>query len=1179
MKLINILLTKFSSPSFFLGLLSTTLLTTLIVLHSKGTHLLQLAVYEETQYIVQYPSILNYESITRSGKASDKTTIQNDNQTSGNKDNSDTNPTNLSDKHETSATITQNARFNLSVKETREQIKNDFKDVYGKDLDFITGSNYLLGTISNAKQITDFTQGKSENPLKNQLRQFVYDSNNNNIVELGPSLAPTTSSGQTSQNTSTTGESGQAQQNWYPPASINAKIDLNTGNMFVNWNGNGMNVSYMGASSLVSVGENSLIYQRGEEIQAVIMGMNDKVEELLIINSASTPTQDFFYQIGLEKWVKNIRLTDDGYIELRDENETRFRIGVPEALDSASNPVLANWAITDIQAQSVTSTSHSGSTESYLITNGISITIKLHVNGAGATYPIVIDPAWMTPSSLSSARKVAGMFQLGNGKILICGGYNGSSILSSSELYNQTTGAWSSGGSMVDARWHFSGAMLSNGKVLVSGGYKSNQWLSATELYDVSADTWAATGSMNVGRGFHGINMLDTSGNLLASGGWDGSSFLSSCELYSSSTWAYTGSLGGTRRGHLAMSLQNSKVLAIGGDSSGAISTCELYNSSTWTTTGSLNTGRRFFSGTMLTDGAPVVMGGRNSGGTAISTCEKYDVTNATWAYTGSLGTARVYAGSAMLINGNILVAGGYDGASYLSSTEIYSASAGTFASATAMGVARVFHGTTIMYDGHIIAVGGQNGGGNLTSCEYYRQFDGTWTLTGSLGTGRQKQSSLLLTNDKPFTVGGENSGKITHTYTSSTWAIAGSLDTHRRQLNAILLGDATVLAPGGIGSTGQGSPLAHCELYSISANTWAYTGSISSARYAHASVLLTGGTVLLTGGYDDTSAYSKCDLYNAATWTLTGSLSNARYYHSVVLLQNGNVLAIGGFDATNRLSICELYNSSTWTTTGSMNNSRELHFSAVLPNGKVIVVGGYDGTNRLSTCELYDTSTATWTLTGSLATARQELAGVVMPNGKVLICGGYDGTTVHSSSELYDPVTGTWTLTGSLAGIRYQHNALVFTSGKMMAIAGYNGSSTLKTIELYDYIGTIASSTQPTITDVNASSSFPVSITRGASTTVTGTNFKGKTEGSFSRFGSSATNFPIVLLQRITSQSGYHTGQADDRIFTTSTTGWEAGTSLTFTAPSTLHLNGHYVLTIVVNGIPSTGKIVKATD
>jgi N-acetylneuraminic acid mutarotase len=209
-------------------------------------------------------------------------------------------------------------------------------------------------------------------------------------------------------------------------------------------------------------------------------------------------------------------------------------------------------------------------------------------------------------------------------------------------------------------------------------------------------------------------------------------------------------------------------------------------------------------------------------------------------------------------------------------------------------------------------------------------------------------------------------------------------------------------------------------------AGSFALTGSMNTARYAHTATLLQNGEVLVTGGLGVSGIYAplaSAEIYNPTTakWTLTGSMSMGRTAFTATLLPNGEVLVAGGTGFTaNCFATAELYNPSTgqWTVTGSMTQPRCLHMATLLPSGEVLVAGGYNSTNTWATAELYNPSTGVWQTTGSLNVARTR-AAAQLENGQVLVTGGYNTfnnvTTYLASAELYNPSTAQWSLTASM--------------------------------------------------------------------------------------------------------------------------------------------------------------------
>jgi hypothetical protein len=210
---------------------------------------------------------------------------------------------------------------------------------------------------------------------------------------------------------------------------------------------------------------------------------------------------------------------------------------------------------------------------------------------------------------------------------------------------------------------------------------------------------------------------------------------------------------------------------------------------------------------------------------------------------------------------------------------------------------------------------------------------------------------------------------------------------------------------------------------------TFAYTGSLNTARWGHTATLLANGEVLVTGGMTTNFAIlGSAEIYNPANgmWTVTGSMSIGRFAFTATLLPNGEVLVAGGeTSSTSCLATAELYDPSTghWKSTGSMTQPRCSHSATLLPTGEVLVAGGvgslYNSADTSAIAELYNPSTGTWQTTGSLNTSRASEGAVLLENGQVLVAGGYstsNGTTTGlASAELYDPSKGSWKLTANM--------------------------------------------------------------------------------------------------------------------------------------------------------------------
>ncbi len=230
----------------------------------------------------------------------------------------------------------------------------------------------------------------------------------------------------------------------------------------------------------------------------------------------------------------------------------------------------------------------------------------------------------------------------------------------------------------------------------------------------------------------------------------------------------------------------------------------------------------------------------------------------------------------------------------------------------------------------------------------------------------------------------------------NGSFSNTGSMNAARDGQTATLLKNGQVLVTGGDNyTTGF---LASAELYNPATGKWTLTGSMSIPRISHDTVLLQNGEALVAGGYNGSTPgmcnnQASAELYNPATgaWTVTGSLATARYSFALIVLGNGEALAAGGASCSASylgLTSAELYNpaTGTWTAAGNMPTATQNDGAVRLSNGDVLV----DGEN------LYDPSTGTWT-----ALSPAEPQGLTLPNGTIWTNTAINGGTI------YDPTTG----------------------------------------------------------------------------------------------------------------------------------------------------------------------------
>ncbi|MBI4265749.1 MAG: Ig-like domain repeat protein, partial [Acidobacteria bacterium] len=243
----------------------------------------------------------------------------------------------------------------------------------------------------------------------------------------------------------------------------------------------------------------------------------------------------------------------------------------------------------------------------------------------------IYDPAtgqFLPTGGLSVPRVFHTSTLLNDGRVLIVGGTDvsdGSQILSSAEIYDPTTGTFTTTtGDLATARYAHSATLLSDGRVLITGGYGGTS-LASAELYDPATDQFSPTGGLTVGRLVHTATRLND-GTVLVVGGFSHSSlYLSSAEIYDpvSGEFSATGSLGEPRIAHTATLLNDGSVLIAGGGPA-PLDTAELYDPAAgqFLATAGLSSARAVHTATLLTDGSVLIAGGY--GLAALSTAERY---------------------------------------------------------------------------------------------------------------------------------------------------------------------------------------------------------------------------------------------------------------------------------------------------------------------------------------------------------------------------------------------------------------------------------------------------------------------------------------------------------------------------------------------------------------------------
>ncbi len=333
--------------------------------------------------------------------------------------------------------------------------------------------------------------------------------------------------------------------------------------------------------------------------------------------------------------------------------------------------------------------------------------------------------SWTATGSLGTGRSQHTATLLGDGSVLVVGGFGNSGSLSTAELYNPISGAWIPAGTIPKARYLHTATLLPNGKVLVAAGTDGRSDTdSSAQLFDPVTKTWETTGSLNTVRYAHTSTLLPN-GSVLVAGGVYRVGFLAGSELFDPVVGKWTpGGVAAIKRSyHTAILLSDNKVLVAGGYNGSLLSSAEVFDSSngTWTASGDMRTARWYHTATLLSSGLVIVTGGSTqAAGEGFTSVELYDPSSRKWVAKDPLTTGRFHHTATLLPNGETLVVGGVNSSGSLSRAEQYDPATGSWSATVALKIARHQHTATLLLDGRVLVVGGANSSGRLVSAELF---------------------------------------------------------------------------------------------------------------------------------------------------------------------------------------------------------------------------------------------------------------------------------------------------------------------------------------------------------------------------------------------------------------------------------------------------------------------------
>jgi hypothetical protein len=243
-----------------------------------------------------------------------------------------------------------------------------------------------------------------------------------------------------------------------------------------------------------------------------------------------------------------------------------------------------------------------------------------------------------------------------------------------------------------------------------------------------------------------------------------------------------------------------------------------------------------------------------------------------------------------------------------------------------------------------------------------------------------------------------------------------------------------------------------------------ATNGSMAAARTYAASIVLSDGRVLVTGGLVSASPVATCTIYDPATgmWSAAASMHSARSRHAIIALlsagNKGKILVAGG-------GTSEVYDPSTdtWVVTGAMVRTRSDFamfngFVASVPATAVIAVGG-DTTTTAT--EYFDEGLGTWTAYSKLVlydtVKAMSVTRIGTDRSRVLIAGGDNGTVKTNKYMIWvipteeSQIISSNTMPASFSGHAAVWVPKVAPGGAVLVAGGNNGAADLSTSYVYN--------------------------------------------------------------------------------------------------------------------------------
>jgi hypothetical protein len=394
------------------------------------------------------------------------------------------------------------------------------------------------------------------------------------------------------------------------------------------------------------------------------------------------------------------------------------------------------------------------------------------------------------------------------------------------------------------------------------------------------------------------------------------------------------------------------------------------------------------------------------------------------------------------------------------------------------------------------------------------------------------------------------------------------------------LMPDGRVIYVGGTDQPVYGPGTRQVKTFDPETETWdVQDEELTDWRWYPTMVPLPDGALLVVGGgglenplrVNSSETMDPSDM----SWSVAGDIALGNEVSPVVLLSTGEVLM------THRPP--QLYDPAerTWRLAGDFvqgdrmaNGDHADHELILLPDGRVAAIGFKSFTEDPGAfLELYDPEDDAWTLGASTAPVRSRASAVILPDGRVLALGGFkedetDPTPVNAwgqvaLADLYDPERDVWRrLTPMELAREYHATPILVPDGRVFMVGGEG-----------------VPGSEPDASVLEAFS--PPYLARGPRPEIAELDSTDLVRGGELRLRFAGTAAPTQVILMGTSANTHFMDSGNMRFLDLSFELELDGAALVAQIPTApaLAVFGYYMLFVMVDDIPSVGRIVRITE